>query len=179
MDDLTLGLVNAMNYSNSDFIYPEFTSVKPGEGVEAEWFYAVYRGANNFSELNAINQYISQEAMFDDIGELMLGIALVEMKHMDKLGDFILKLEGKVTQEYNTSQVEYGKTASEAVQLGIKSEQSTITEYNHILQKVQALPQNKTTEVTSQLLNKLIADEQKHLSLFQEWLQKHHTSPHS
>ncbi|MCD8260864.1 MAG: hypothetical protein LUD15_04705 [Bacteroides sp.] len=172
LDDLTTGLVNSMSYSNSDVIYPEFTDVKAGQGVEPEWFYAVYRGANGFSELNAINQYISQEALFDDIGELMLGIALVEMKHMDKLGDFILKLEGKVTQEYNTSHVDYGKTARQAVEFGVRSEQRTVTEYKKIAGKVSALPENKTTEVTLQLLAKLIADEEKHLSLFENWLEE-------
>ncbi|MCD8165345.1 MAG: hypothetical protein LUE93_03995 [Bacteroides sp.] len=172
LDDLTTGLVNSMSYSNSDVVYPEFTDVKPGQDVKPEWFYVVYRGANGFSELNAINQYISQEAMFDEIGELMLGIALVEMKHMDKLGDFILKLEGKVTQEYNTSHVDYGKTARQAVAFGVESEQRTIAEYKKIAAKVSALPENKTTKVTLQLLAKLIADEEKYLSLFENWLEQ-------
>lgn len=173
LDDLTLGLVNAMKYSNSDILYPDFGEVKPGEGVEAEWFYDVYRGTNNFSELTAIHQYISQEALFDDIGELMMGIALVEMKHMDKLGDFILSLKGDVTQPYDTKYVSYGKTAHEAVQLGINSETSTIAEYNKILNKVRELPENKTTIVTIQLLSKLIADETHHISLFRQWLKEH------
>ncbi|MCD8178121.1 MAG: hypothetical protein LUE98_12135 [Tannerellaceae bacterium] len=173
LDDLTLGLVNAMKYSNSDILYPDFGEVKPGEGVEAEWFYDVYRGTNNFSELTAVHQYISQEALFDDIGELMMGIALVEMKHMDKLGDFILALKGEVTQPYDTQCVSYGKTAHEAVQLGIDSETSTIAEYNKILNKVRELPENKTTVVTIQLLSKLIADETHHISLFRQWLKEH------
>ncbi len=173
LDDLTLGLVNAMKYSDSDILYPDFGDVKPGEGVEPSWFYEVYRGTNNFSELTAIHQYISQEALFDDIGELMMGIALVEMKHMDKLGDFILALKGEVTQEYDTQYVSYGKSAREAVQLGIDSETNTIAEYNKILEKVKALPQNKTTVTSFQLLSKLIADETHHLSLFRDWLKKH------
>ncbi|MCC8197966.1 MAG: hypothetical protein LIP06_05160 [Tannerellaceae bacterium] len=173
LDDLTLGLVNAMKYSRSDILYPDFGDVKPGEGVEPEWFYEVYRGTNNFSELTAINQYISQEALFDDIGELMMGIALVEMKHMDKLGDFILSLRGQVTQEYDTRYVAYGKNAREAVQLGIESETSTIAEYNKLLKKVKELPVNKTTLTTFQLLSKLIADETHHISLFREWLNEH------
>ncbi len=173
LDDLTLGLVNAMKYSRSDVLYPDFGEVKPGEGVEPEWFYEVYRGTNNFSELTAINQYISQEALFDDIGELMMGIALVEMKHMDKLGDFILALKGDVTQEYDTKYVAYGKSAREAVQLGVESETNTIAEYNKIVKKVKALPENKTTVTAFQLLAKLIADEALHLSLFQQWLKEH------
>ncbi len=173
LDDLTLGLVNAMKYSNPDILYPDFGDVKPGQGVEAEWFYDVYRGTNNFSELTAIHQYISQEALFDDIGELMMGIALVEMKHMDKLGDFILALKGTVTQEYDTKYVAYGNSAREAAQLGIESETATIAAYNKILNKVKSLPENPTTVISFQLLSKLIADETHHISLFREWLKEH------
>ncbi len=43
LDDLTPGLVNAMKYSNSDGLYPEYTEEKPDEGADPEWFYAVYR----------------------------------------------------------------------------------------------------------------------------------------
>lgn len=102
-----------------------------------------------------------------------MGIALVEMKHMDKLGDFILSLKGQVTQEYDTRYVAYGKNAREAVQLGIESETSTIAEYNKLLKKVKELPVNKTTLTTYQLLSKLIADETHHISLFREWLNEH------
>lgn len=170
LDDLTMGLVNAMKYSNSDVEYPSYDKAKAGEGVNPEWFYAIYRGTNGFSELNAINQYISQEAMFDDIGELMMGIALVEMKHLDKLGDFILKLGGIVTQEYDTKYVSYGNSAEEAVKLGIKAEQDTIDEYNRIAEKVLTIPQNDTTKIALQLLSKLIEDEKFHIQLFQQWL---------
>ncbi|MCC8186773.1 MAG: hypothetical protein LIP08_04480 [Bacteroides sp.] len=120
-----------------------------------------------------MHQYISQEALFDDVGELMMGIALVEMKHMDKLGDFILALKGNVTQEYDTKYVSYGNSAREAVQLGIESETATIAAYNKILKKIKALPENQTTVISFQLLSKLIADETHHISLFHEWLKEH------
>ena len=35
--------------------------------------------------------YTQHQARFEEIGELMLGIGLVEMVHYDKLGDFLLK----------------------------------------------------------------------------------------
>lgn len=177
LDDLTMGLVNAMKYSDSDVEYPEFTGVKPGKGVQPEWFYDVYRGTNGFSELTAINQYVSQEALFDDVGELMMGVALVEMKHMDKLGGFILKLKGQVTQEYDTRFVEYGSSAREAVELAVKSETATIAKYEKLTERVEDLPQNDTTKVTLQLLAKLIADEQHHRTMFREWLKTHEKKP--
>lgn len=172
LDALTDGLVNAMKYSNAEVLYPEFDDVEPGQGVNPEWFYAVYKSANDFSEMNAIMQYVSQESMYEDIGELMLGIALVEMKHYDKLGDFIGELGGNIRQTYDTSAVAYGKTAREAVMLGIKAEDSTIREYERIGVLVKAAPESTTKTVALQLLAKLIADEQWHTALFEEWLQK-------
>ncbi|MCC8088814.1 MAG: hypothetical protein LIO79_06080 [Rikenellaceae bacterium] len=172
LDDLTLGLVNAMSYSNSDVEYPDFDDLSKDDGVNPEWFYAVYRGSNEFSEMNAIIQYVSQDTLFDDVAEMILGIGLVEMKHFDKLGDFISALGGNVTQEYNTSHVKYGKNAEEAVRFGIESEEATIQEYNRIAEIVKTVPENKTTKIALQLLAKLIADEQKHLDLFQQWLKE-------
>ncbi|MCD8178146.1 MAG: hypothetical protein LUE98_12280 [Tannerellaceae bacterium] len=55
-----------------------------------------------------------QEALFDDIGELRVRVGLVKTKHRHKPGDFILVLKGKVTQEYGTQYVSYGKSPREA-----------------------------------------------------------------
>lgn len=48
-----------------------------------------YYGAIPTSELTAIIQYTQQRMLFENIGETFLGIAFVEMKHFDRLGDFI------------------------------------------------------------------------------------------
>ncbi|MCC8147128.1 MAG: hypothetical protein LIO93_12005 [Bacteroidales bacterium] len=174
LDDLTEGLVNSMRYSDNTVIYPK-GEVKENEGVDPEWFLPAYKGTNGFSEMNAIIQYISQEAMFEEIGELMLGISLVEMKHLDKLGDLILDLGGKLnTQKYETTYVAYGTNAKEAVELGIKAEKETIEEYNKILNKVQSVPQNDATRHCLALLAKLIADEQFHIHLFESWLKENY-----
>jgi bacterioferritin (cytochrome b1) len=169
LDDLTLGLVNAMKYSNSDVEYPDFEGISPKDGVKPEWFYAVYRGTNGFSEMNAILQYVSQDTMYEEIGEMMLGIAMVEMKHLDKIGDFIKSLGGDIAVPYDTSHVAYGHSAEDAVRLGIEAEMATIDEYNRIAELVKAVPENKTTKTTLQLLAKLIADEQWHIDTFRRW----------
>lgn len=172
LDDLTLGLVNSMRYSDPNVVYPRGGDVQPGDGIDPSWFYAIYRGSNGFSELTAINQYVSQEALYEDISEMLLGIALVEMKHLDKLGDLITDLGGEITQKFDTSHVEYGSTARQAVELGIEAESATIGEYNKILEQVKALPENQTTLYVLQLLAKLIADETFHLNLFKTWLKE-------
>jgi len=176
LDDLTFGLVNSMNFSNTRLSYPDFEELSPHEGVRPEWFYPVYRGTNGFSELNAINQYISQEAIFDEVGEMMLGIAMVEMKHLDKLGDFILKLNGSVSHKYETTYVAYGHTAEEAVLLGLALENNSIQEYSRLMEKMKGLPTNRTTEITIQFLSKLIADEYQHRAIFERWLLSRHIS---
>ena len=170
LDDLTLGLVNSMRYSDHNVVYPS-GEAKPGDGVDPEWFIPAYKGTNGFSEMNAIIQYISQEAMWEDIGQLMMGIALVEMKHLDKLGDLILDLGGNIhTQKYETTHVEYGTSAEDAVRPGIKAEKETIANYNTIIDKIKPLPKNETTKKCLGLLAKLIADEQFHVELFEAWL---------
>jgi Bacterioferritin (cytochrome b1) len=173
IDDLTTGLVNSMRYSDPNVVYPRGLEAKPNEGVDPEWFLPAYKGTNGFSEMNAIIQYISQEAMWEDISELMLGIALVEMKHLDKLGDLIMDLGGSInTQKYETTFVEYGKSAENALRLGIKAEKETIEEYNKIIDKITPLPQNDTTRKCLALLAKLIADEEFHVELFEKELKE-------
>lgn len=170
LDDLTTGLVNAMRYSDHEVVYPGHPGPQKGDGVHPAWFYEAYKGSNGFSELDAINQYITQEAMFEDIGEMMLGIALVEMKHLDKLGDLIMDLGGQVTQRNTTENIAYGSSAEEAVRISINGERKAIADYKRLMDKVAALPQNRTTEFVLQLLAKLIADERVHVRIFEQWL---------
>lgn len=165
LDDLTNGLVNAMRYSDSTVEYPEFNKAKQDDGVMAEWFYPVYNGSNGFSELTAIHMYTSQEATFEEIGELMLGIAMTEMKHYDKLGDFIRRIGGKIDQKFNNSAVVIGKTKEEAIQNAIKAEEDTIAFYEKISQRLLKLPETTTIKIALQLLAKLTADERVHLKL--------------
>lgn len=171
LDDLTDGLVNAMRYSNPEYEYLEYTGAKPDDGVPAEWFYPIHNGSNDFSELTAIHMYVTQEATFEDIGELMLGIGMTEMKHYDKLSDFITKLGGKIDQRFNNSGVTVGKTAVEALTIAIGAERETIRTYEEIQDKLIGVDKSKTREIALQLTTKLIADEKVHLNLLLERLE--------
>ena len=167
LDDLTLGLVNAMRYSDPEVIYPEYDKAQPNDGVDPEDFEEVYNGDNDFSEINAIYQYISQEAIFEDLGELMMGVALTEMKHADKLGDFILKIGGDTKKGWSNKDVSFGTTAKEALDFAISAERKTIAYYVDL--KLRLQQKEETTEtivIAVQLLSKLIADEKVHLQLF-------------
>lgn len=170
LDDLTNGLVNAMRYNDPNVEYPSFDKAKQDDGVMAEWFYPIFNGTNDFSELTAIHMYTTQEATFEDVGELLLGIALTEMKHYDKLSDFIRKIGGKIAQRYNNSGVTVGKTADEAIEIAIGAEEKTIDFYENLQKKLLKLQETETIKVALQLLAKLLADEVVHLKLLKEQL---------
>ncbi len=172
IDDLTTGLVNNMRFSDRNVLYPPEAEVKPGQGVEAEWFYDAFKAPNGSSELDTIHMYITQEAMFEELGELMMGIALVEMKHLDKLADLIGSLGGKVAQRNDTDKIKYGSTPEEAVRLAIAGETAAIKGYEELVATVAEAPKNETTRYTLQLLAKLIADEKFHVAMFEDWLRE-------
>lgn len=168
-------LVESMRYANSAVDYPDVSKAKPDDGVPAEWFYKAYAGTAPTSELTAILQYTQQRMIFDQIGETFLGIALTEMKHYDRLGDFINRIGGNVSRPaFSAAKVDITtKSAAEAVQINIRAEQDTITEYEKLIQRIQA--NNPTPTVTSalaiQLINKIVADEHVHVRLLAELAQ--------
>lgn len=168
-------LVESMRYANSAVDYPDVSKAKPDDGVPAEWFYKAYVGTAPTSELTAILQYTQQRMIFDEIGETFLGIALTEMKHYDRLGDFINRIGGNVSRPaFSAAKVDITtKSAAEAVQINIRAEQDTIAEYEKLIQRIQA--NNPTPTVTSalaiQLINKIVADEHVHVRLLAELAQ--------
>lgn len=168
-------LVESMRYANSAVDYPDVSKAKPDDGVPAEWFYKAYVGTAPTSELTAILQYTQQRMIFDEIGETFLGIALTEMKHYDRLGDFINRIGGNVSRPaFSAAKVDITtKSAAEAVQINIRAEQDTITEYEKLIQRIQV--NNPTPTVTSalaiQLINKIVADERVHVRLLAELAQ--------
>lgn len=126
--------------------------------------------SSDFSELTAIHMYTTQEATFEDVGELLLGIALTEMKHYDKLSDFIRKIGGKIDQRYTNSGVTVGKTAEEAIEIAIGAEEKTIDFYENLQKKLLKFQETETIKIALQLLAKLVADEVVHMKLLKEQL---------
>ena len=165
-------LVESMRYANSAVDYPDISKAKPDDGVPAEWFYKAYVGTAPTSELTAILQYTQQRMLFDEIGETFLGIALTEMKHYDRLGDFINRIGGNVSRPaFSAAKVDITtKSAAEAIQINIVAEEDTISAYEKLSQRIQA--NNPTPTVTSalaiQLINKIVADEHVHVRLLVE-----------
>ena len=168
VDKMADALVEITRFADSTVKYPELDNVKQDNGVMPEWFYPIYNGVNGFSELDAIHLYTSQEQKFEPIGNLLLGIALVEMKHYGILGELIIKLGGRIEQRYNNSKVSLGETKEEALNNAIDAENKTIEFYEGMIEKIKGVHETKTTIIVVQLVNKLIADERVHLKLLKE-----------
>lgn len=171
MEHLTDALVDSLVYSDSKLSYPSLDNVRADDGLPAEWFYKAVNGSNSTSELTAIMQYTNQEAQFESIGELTLGIALVEMKHYGKLSELIAKLGGRVDSSFSAKSVESGKTPIEALTNDIRSEEATIKEYESLYNKIDKIEdKTPTIEVALQLIAKITADERLHIQLLNKML---------
>lgn len=170
VDKMADALVDVLKYSNQDVEWVEPDDMKPNEGVHPEWFYPAIE-SDEYSEVTAILQYTQQEAVFEDeIGELMLGIALVEMKHYAHVRDAIVALGGTLPQPYNSSHIRLGNTPVEALTLAAHSEVVTIKFYKSVRERITA--DTGTADIARKLLTKLIADESLHLKLLTQQIKK-------
>ena len=170
VDKMADALVDVLKYSNQDVEWVEPDDMKPNDGVQPEWFYPAIESAE-YSEITAILQYTQQEAVFEDeIGELMLGIALVEMKHYAHVRDAIVALGGTLPKPYDSKNVNLGGTPIEALTLAAHSEIATNKFYKSVKERVTA--STNSADIARKLLTKLIADESLHLKLITQQLKK-------
>lgn len=171
MEHLTDAIVDSLMYSDNKLSYPSLDNVRADDGLPAEWFYKAVSGSNSTSELTAIMQYTNQEAQFEQIGEITLGIALVEMKHYGKLSELIAKLGGKVDSNFSAKSVQSGKNPIEAINNDIRSEEATIKEYEALYDKIDKIEgKTPTIETALQLIAKITADERLHVQLLNKVL---------
>ena len=164
LDNLITGLVDNMDFSDSSVVYPELDDIKENDGVPAEWFIPAWSGVSIDSERTAIHQYVSQNSKYDEFGDILLGIGITEMKHLDELGDVITKLGGSLENAWNNSQVNYGVDLLSALKADIKGEEAAIFFYEDLLKKLR-LVKTKTSLICIQLINKILSDEKYHLKL--------------
>ena len=167
VDRMADALVDVLKYSDSEVERPETRGLRPNDGVRPEWLYPAIE-SSDYSEITSILQYTQQEAVFDEIGELLLGIALVEMKHYAGVRDAIVALGGKLPQPYSSKNVKIGTSLVEALTLAIESEIATIEFYKSI--EIKFSQDTDSVIIMKQLLKKLIADESLHLKLLNRYL---------
>lgn len=128
-----------------------------------------YAGA--VSEMTAISQYIYQNIQSTDnesFANAILQIAIVEMSHLDMLGDAILALGGNPTFGNGTvfwqgKLVNYARTLPEMLRADIEAETQAIANY----ERQAAKTANASVRA---LLERIVQDEQLHLRFFRETL---------
>lgn len=150
--------------------YPEPRVVRPNR------YYAMllledYAGA--VSEMTAINQYFYHYLTFEgynDIAELEECISIVEMGHLELLGETIRllgvapeyrTLTNNRTNYWNASYVYYGDNICDRLAADIAAEKAAIQNYRYHQYLIDD-PHIK------QLLERIIRDEEHHLQLFSE-----------
>ena len=169
VEDAANAFIDVLKYSDQSVDYPDFKDIEPWPEDIVNMFEHILKTAS-FSETTAILMYTQQSSRFDDIAELMLGIGLVEMRHYDKLSDFLQKAnpyEDYSSMEINPK-IEIGSTRNDALKVALSSEQETINYYKTIMNHLAVYDDRADYDDVMYLLNKLVADEEHHIKLLKE-----------
>lgn len=122
------------------------------------------------SELSAILQYSYQhmvlECKCNDVSDTIMDIAIVEMMHLELLGDAICKLGGNpryvnnnINNWWNASAVCYDDTLCKAIKRNIEDEHAAHKAYLETAEKV-------SNPSVCALLKRIAKDEKLHLEIF-------------
>lgn len=169
VEDAANAFIDVLKYSDQSVDYPDFNDIEPWPDDIVNMFKDALKD-KPFSEISAILMYTQQSSRFEPIAELMLGIGLVEMRHYDKLSDFLQKAdpyeENPVIDIY--PKVEVGFSPESALKIALDSEIETIGHYKKIMNNVALYNDRADYDDVMYLLNKLVADEEHHIRLLKE-----------
>ena len=155
--------------------YPEPRVVRPNH------YYAMllledYVGT--VSEMTAINQYFYHHLTFEkyeDLADLEECISIIEMHHLELLGETIRMLgvspefrtlTNNHTTFWNASYVYYGKNVCDRLASDIAAEKTAIQQYRQHQQLID-------DPYIKELLERIIKDEEYHLKLFRDAADKY------
>lgn len=181
LEEMAEATVNALDYSDSKVEYPDISMVQKWPKEIILPLYDLYKNTR-YSELASILMYTQHQARFEEIGELMLGIGLVEMVHYDKLGDFLLKASDVMDTDIPGNNqltihplIDLGTSA----ELSLQAEKETLEEYYKVFdslnKKEEYIKRSDYIPVTY-LIQKFIADEEYHISLLKKALKEYEDS---
>ncbi|MCL2670908.1 MAG: manganese catalase family protein [Clostridiales bacterium] len=146
--------------------YPEVTGKPDSETVAM--LKEDYAGAG--SELTAVTQYVFQTSRCEDeaYANAILQIAIVEMLHLDMLGDAIVTLGGNPSFDdghyyWSAHNVNYAVNQADMLRANIEAEKGAIAAYERHAAAT-------TNETVKALLHRIITDELLHLRFFEESL---------
>ena len=169
VEDAANAFIDVLKYSDQSVDYPDFNDIEPWPDDIVNMFKDALKD-KPFSEISAILMYTQQSSRFEPIAELMLGIGLVEMRHYDKLSDFLQKAdpyEGNSVMDIYPK-VEIGFSPESALKIALDSEIETIGHYKKIMNNVALYNDRADYDDVMYLLNKLVADEEHHIKLLKE-----------
>lgn len=169
VEDAANAFIDVLKYSDQSVDYPDFNDIEPWPDDIVNMFKDALKD-KPFSEISAILMYTQQSSRFEPIAELMLGIGLVEMRHYNKLSDFLQKADpheqDSVMDIY--PKVEVGFSPESALKIALDSEIETIGHYKKIMNNVALYNDLADYDDVMYLLNKLVADEEHHIKLLKE-----------
>lgn len=153
----------------SDLPYPEITTRHNPQ--DAKLLMGVYCGSQG--ELSAITTYAYQAYItqkYPELAKVLSGIAATEMHHHKLLGCTIYALGGYPVMGartyWNGSFARYTINPQRYLKENIIAEQNAITNYEHTIL-------NLSTDDVKLLLERIILDEELHVRIFKELLQKY------
>ncbi len=160
--------LNKMLCENKKIPYPPIPKLYPNKRY-ANLIYNSFAG--NEGELTAITQYIYEHIEFKDkeeIYNILLKIAIEEMKHLDILGEILVNLgEKPIFKDTNQKiwsahNVKYKfKDIKEAMKINILSEEIAIKEY-------QTLIRYTNNPYLRRIYERIIIDEKTHIEIFKK-----------
>lgn len=156
-----------------DLPYPEVRVEKPNLDY-AMLLSGMYAG--KVSEETIINLYIYEHIALlkenKDYSEVLKKIAIVEMHHLETLGQLINLLglkpiimcydsNEKGLTPWKSNYLNYSTDFNDIIDLDIKAEENAIKEYNHILSIVK-------DKYVIEIIERIIMDEELHLKIFKD-----------
>lgn len=132
--------------------------------------------AGAISEMTAVTQYVNHhlkcEMIDDEIGEALIGIGMVEMHHLNMIGETILKLGGEPYygrvkkdkfQCWTPKFIVYGKDIKSMLKSDIQGEVDAIAQYKKHIEEID-------DKYIKALLKRIIKDEEFHIKILDSLL---------
>ncbi len=172
-------LTNSSNFSGvkpimADLPYPP-VQVRDRNPAYANLLQEDYCGA--VSELSAVAQYINNENRISQedcsLARTLLGIAMAEMMHLQKLGELICLLGGKVCYEsvdcrgcrkpWTPGYLDIPEWKEQMILADIRAEQDTIRQYKGHIRVIR-------DRCVNAVLERIVQDEEYHIMLLEKLL---------
>ena len=158
-----------------DLPYPDLTGIEK-DPVSAGIIRPAYGGGHG--EITAILQYVYHSLFFDcygesDISNVLTDISIAEMKHLDILGEMLLKLGSDPVyavcppfyEFYSTEGIAYSKSPQNMLLDDIAGEMKASAMYGEMAEKL-------CNEKVIAVIKRIRMDEELHIAILKEQLKK-------